>query len=164
MSHEFRIIQGCPCPKNIAPYIELVTQRAHAQVESIYRGDDARALLNKYGHHSQQQLYDATPTQRREWGILGTPNKPGQSTHELKSDDRAYPVLLGHNLAWWQQGFDVNDADAENCVIAAQHFGWHLWRPYPGSVEDHHLNFREKPKPGKYVLSIIKLRLTLPKS
>lgn len=163
--HEFRVIQGLPCPKNIAPYIAIVLNDAKAQANSIYRGDDARSILNRHGHHSQYQLYHATPAQRRAWGILGTPDRPGTSTHELKSDGRAYRRPVGADLAWWQQGFDVNDWQVAAVKAAANRHHWQLFQPYPTGAEHHHLNFRVEPKPHslKDRLRILRLRATLPR-
>lgn len=160
--HEFRVIQGSPVPKLIAPFIYIVTREAGATVNSIYRGDDARALLNKYGKHSQAQLYQMFLEGR------GSPaNPPGFSTHELKSDGVAFPqVPRGHDLPWYGMGFDVNDSDVARCIAIARRYGWTLFRPYPSGSEFHHLNFRFEPVPHSLGtrLRIARLRATLPKS
>ncbi len=39
--HDFRVIQGAPCPKNLAPYVAIVANDARATINSIYRGQDA---------------------------------------------------------------------------------------------------------------------------
>lgn len=41
----FRVIQGCPINARLAPYIELLRQEAHATINSLYRGEDAAAIL-----------------------------------------------------------------------------------------------------------------------
>lgn len=145
MKHEFRVYQHVPIPKNLAPYIKIVCDRSRATLNSCYRGEDAEFLLNKYGHSSQRQLYDGW--ERRLPGF-NPANPPGRSTHEQKSDGVAYPnVPAGHDLAWWQIGFDVNDSDVVRCIATARKFHWELWQPYPGGREFHHLNFRVEPKP-----------------
>lgn len=162
MAHEFRVINGCPCPKNIAPYIAIVLSDARASANSIYRGSDAEKILNAHGHSSQAQLFAGWEARRP--GFLPA-NPPGFSTHELKSDAAAYPnVPRGHDLPWWGQGFDVNDADVPHVITAAARYGWVLWRPYPTGSEFHHLNFKRQPKPTrKTAARIIRLRLTLPR-
>lgn len=168
--HQYRIIDTCPCPKLVAPYFYIVLHDAGATATSIWRGDDpvGQALENKYGHHSQKQLCLATPAERAAWGIMGTPNHWGQSTHELKSDGRAYPrIPLGAELDWWMQGLDADGGDqAERCIHAAAKHDWKLWRPYDTEAELHHLNFLEEPKPHTPLMAarIIKLRATLPRS
>lgn len=160
MSHDFRVIQGCPVPKNIAPYIAIVARDANATVNSIYRGHDAERILNAHGKHSQAQLYAMFLA-----GHGNPANPPGFSTHELKSDGVAYPrTPRGHDLLWWQQGFDVNDADVLRCIRAARSHGWFLWRPYSSGSEFHHLNFVRRPWPRpRTALRIVRLRRTLPR-
>jgi len=160
--HKFRVVQGCPCPINIAPYIEIVTQDAKAMVNSIYRGADAERLLNAHGHSSQRQLY--TGWIERRPGYLPA-NPPGFSTHELRSDGVAYPsVPRSAELPWWCQGFDVNDADVPHVKAAAARYGWEVWQPYSSGSEVHHLNFRRQPRPTRRTAArIVRLRLTLPR-
>lgn len=162
VKHDFRVYQGCAVPKNIAPYIAIVCDDAHAEVDSIYRGDDARQILNRHGKHTQFQLYHATPAQRRAWGVLGQPNKPGRSTHEQFSDAVAYAGPVGRSLAWWEIGFDVDAAAAGRVIAQARRHGWDLFRPYSSGAELHHLNFRKQPRPGpRTAARIIRLRRTL---
>lgn len=162
MSHDFCLVQGCPVAKSIAPYIAILATDAHATVNSIYRGADAERILNAHGHRSQAQLYRGW--QRRLPGFLAA-NPPGFSTHELKSDGVAYPsVPRGRALAWWQQGFDVNDSDTGRVIEQARAHGWVVWRPYPAGSEFHHLNFRRRPRPGwRTAARILRLRVTLPR-
>lgn len=159
MKHDFRTVQGCPVGRNLAPYIAIVVNDAHATVNSIYRGKDAEALLNRHGKHSQAQLYAMYLN-----GTGAPANQPGFSTHEQKSDGVAYTVPHGHDLGWWQVGFDVNDSDVDRCITAARRFGWILHRPYPSGSEFHHLNFKVQPHPTpRTALRILRLRATLPR-
>jgi hypothetical protein len=144
MRHEFRVVQGSPVPKNIAPYIALITDEAHAKVQSIYRGDDARSILNAHGKHSQRQLYDGWNKRRPGYAPA---NPPGYSTHEQKSDGVAYKTPRGRDLAWWQVGFDVNDSDVKRVIAAAKRHGWTVTQPYKSGSEYHHLNFAKQPRP-----------------
>jgi hypothetical protein len=167
VQHHFRVIQDCPCPAGIAPYIYVVTHAAHATVNSIYRGQDAAALLHKYGKHTQAELYDGY--QDGEPGFYPA-NPPGFSTHELKSDGVAYPNFpRGADLPWWCQGFDVNDSDVEHVEYQASLRGWELFRPYTSGVEYHHLNFKVQPHPDpkradSNLVRLNHLRDTLPRS
>jgi hypothetical protein len=159
MKHDFRVISGCPVGKNQGPYIAIILDDARAHVNSIYRGRDAEHILNRHGKHSQAQLYQMFLEGR------GNPaNPPGFSTHEQKSDGVAYGhIPRGHDLAWWQVGFDVNDRDVLNCMRAAGRHGWHLFRPYHSRSEFHHLNFISEPHPGHQADRITRLRNTLPR-
>lgn len=158
---EFRVIQGCPCNKWIAPYFAIVTADAHATVNSIYRGQDAARILHKHGHSTQAELY------RLYLEGKGNPaNPPGFSTHELRSDGVAYPSApRGSDLQWWQQGIDVNDDDIAHVRHQAVLHGWHMFQPYHSGTEFHHLNFRHKPRPTRHtVRRLWHLRRTLPRS
>src|ERR1700756_310391 len=107
------LIQKCPVYDDIAPYIAIVTQDAHATINSIFRGDPAAALLHKYGKHTQREIY-------WQWkhGLEPNPaNPPGFSSHELFSDGNPfYHVPRGGRLAWWPPGFDVNDSAIPNLI------------------------------------------------
>jgi hypothetical protein len=178
MRHQFRVIGGCPCPKNIAPYIAIVLKEARSPATSIYRGDDARHILNNHGKHSQRQLYEislnGSVAERERVGLPpegGGVNRPGRSTHELFSDGVAYPhISSGRPLFWWQEGFDVNASPdrplaVNRCKSAARSHGWDLFEPYPRGIEFHHLNFKEVPKPHtlRMKLRIIRVRAFLPR-
>jgi hypothetical protein len=150
----FRVIQGSPCNPFIASYFALLVNKAHATVNSIYRGQDAAEILHRHGKHTQAEIHQMYP---------GISNPPGRSTHELRSDGVAYPGFGGEKLSDWQQGIDVNDGDVDNMKWWARHYGWELFQPYSRGVEFHHLNFRHRPvSKGKVRMAIIRYRLTLP--
>jgi hypothetical protein len=156
------LVQGSPVYNDIGPYISILATDAKATVNSIFRGPAAQELLNAHGKHSQAQLYQGFID--REPGFLPA-NPPGFSTHELRSDGAAYPsVGRGDRLAWWQQGFDVNDSDVDRVIAQGHTHGWVLWRPYDSGSEFHHLNFRQRPGPGpRTIARIYRLRATLPR-
>lgn len=167
-AHEFRVIHGCPVPKLIAPYVDIVVSEARATLNSAYRGADAEWLLHKYGKHSQAELYDGFVHGRP--GFLPA-NPPGFSTHELKSDGsgeiaRIFRVRRGGDLPWWGLGFDVNDWETDRCIAVAAKHGWRLERPYPSGSEHHHLNFVAAPAPQSVAMRarVAWLRATLPRS
>jgi hypothetical protein len=153
----FRVIQGCPCNPTVAPYFALLVRDCDATVNSIYRGEDAKAILRRHGKSTQAELYRTLPP--------GVANPPGRSSHELRSDGRAFRGPVGRRLAWWEQGIDVNDADVPRMKAAARARGWTLVQHYPTGTEYHHLNFARRPKPmgPRTRLKIIALRARLPR-
>jgi hypothetical protein len=162
----FRVIDGCPVHEIIAPFIYVCLRDAHTTAASIYRGDDARAILNRHGKHSQYQLYHADAGERAAWGIEGEPDRPGESTHELYSDGAAYVHFAPRTrLDYWMQGFDVPTDASGRVMEAAKKHGWELFRPYHSGVEVHHLNFREQPKPHtkRMHLRLVAVRARLPR-
>lgn len=162
----FRVIDGCPCNPLIAPYFYIVLHRVGAIAESIYRGDDAAAILNRHGKHSQGQLFRAWERgEATKFGILGEPDRPGTSTHELRSDAVAYTGPIGRKLEWWQQGIDIDDAHVDAVIrVARDEHGWEMHRPYASGAEHHHVNFRSRPVArGTTRLRVIQLRATLPR-
>lgn len=157
----FRTIQGSAVHVDICPYIAIVVNDAHATVNSIYRGQDAAAILHKHGKSTQAELYQLFLQGR------GNPaNSPGHSTHELRSDAAAYPgVPYGQPLPWWCQGFDVNDSDVYRVIAAGRRYGWRIWQPYPSSSEFHHLNFAVQPHPTPRTRArILRIRAFYPRS
>jgi hypothetical protein len=152
----FVVIQGCPSNPAIGPYFALLAKWSNATVNSIYRGDDAKAILHAHGKHTQRELFETLPA--------GTANPPGRSTHELRSDGVPYAGPIGRKLEWWQQGIDVNDGDVARMILHAKRHGWDLFQPYKSGVEFHHLNFRSRPKSHSFDrVQIIRLRATLPR-
>lgn len=135
-------IAGCPCPRELAPFVREVVRRTGVAPVTIYRGDDAEALriLHANGKHSQRELYDAA-LRGEGWrfGIRGTPNPPGQSTHELRSDGRAFPGPVGRALPEIQCGMDwplwaISHVKAEFAKLGCRPI-----HPYPGTTEAHHI-------------------------
>lgn len=168
---EFLVIDGRPCPEMVAPYVYLVLRRARQTATAIYRGDDpaARPIIHAHGGHTQRELANATPAQRLAWGVEGTPNRPGFSEHELKSDGEANPhVPAGHDLEPWQVGIDSgsdSEHDKRAIVEAARHYGWRVRHPYSAGIEGHHWCFATQPKPRSLAQRalIIAVRHRLPK-
>jgi hypothetical protein len=171
LRRRYVVIDGCPCNDLIAPYIKIVLEDAGQHAAAIYRGDDpaARPILHAHGKHTQRELANASPAQRRAWGIEGTPNPPGRSQHELKSDGVANPhVPPGEDLELWQQGVDSgNDTEHDKAavVLAARRHGWHVKHPYNSAVEGHHWCFATRPRPHglRMRLRVARLRRSLPR-
>lgn len=154
---KFRIIDGCPCPEDIAPYIYLVLHRAGQQAASIYRGEDAKALLHAHGKHTQAEIHQMFPA---------ISNPPGFSEHELRSDGGPGKPPPRAVLPSWMQGVDSggNDNASKHAIeAAAAHYGWVVVHPYSRGVEGHHWRFAKQPRPTSHVhaahISLIRHRL-----
>lgn len=155
----FSIVDGCPVPRSIAPYVYLVLREAGQQASSIYRGEDARALLHAHGKHTQAEIHEMMPA---------ISNPAGRSQHELRSDGIGNAGPLGRRLRRWQVGVDsgANDeASKARVTHAAAHYGWRVRHPYSRGVEGHHWCFSRRPRPHglRMRARIIHLRRTLPR-
>jgi hypothetical protein len=154
------IVDGCPCPASVAPYVHLVLREAGQTASSIYRGEDAKKLLHAHGKMTQAEIHRAMPN---------ISNPPGLSQHELRSDGVGTPnVPRGGKLHAWQVGVDAgtNDRSAQDRITqAAKRFGWHVRHPYSRGAEGHHWQFATRPKPKglRQRARIIRLRATLPR-
>lgn len=154
---KYLIIDGCPVPYMVAPYVHELLLVAGQSANSIYRGTDAAKQLGHYGKHDQAWLYANLPA--------GQANPPGQSTHELYSDGVAYPhYARGERLPeTWMVGVDSGSNtlhDRQAIQHAATHLGYDVFHPYAAGVEMHHWNFRTRPK-SKNPAKIIWLRTKL---
>lgn len=138
---KFRIIDGCPCPASVAPYVYVVLRGVRQQANSIYRGEDAAGLLHRHGKMTQAEIHRRYPT---------ISNPPGRSSHELRSDGVCRPGPVGRRLEEWQVGIDSGtDSQADRLAVEreARKHGWVVEHPYQRSVEAHHWQFRSKPRP-----------------
>jgi lysozyme len=135
---KYLLVDGCPCPYDIAPYVARVLRKAKQAANSIYRGDDAAVLLHAHGKHTQAEIHQMYPA---------ISNPPGRSSHELRGDGTV--GADGQHLPTWQVGVDSGSdspADAAAVEAAARSYGWTIHHPYSRGVERHHWNFREQPK------------------
>lgn len=152
----FLIVDQCPAPRSIAPYIYLVIRRADQAASSIYRGEDAKTLLHKHGKRTQAEIHRDLPA---------ISNPAGQSQHECRSDGNANPGPVGRVLEEWEVGVDSGGDDAlskARIEAAADHYGWRARHPYSRGVEGHHWCFAERPKAtGALRARVIGVRLVL---
>lgn len=141
---KYVVVQNCPVPRQLAPFLKQLLKETNSTLNSCYRGEEAKALLHKLGKHTQKELYDGYKA-----GLPGyyPANPPGYSTHELRNDGTAYSQWpRGAKIPWWACGIDVNDSDVLKMVAAAKRHGWQVSQTYPGSSSEyHHLNFRKPP-------------------
>lgn len=159
---KLRVIDGCPVPASIAPYIAIVLADAGQSATSILRSDgpNVRRILHAHGKRTQAEIHVELPA---------ISNPPGYSEHELRSDGNdGSGVPRGGELPEWMVGVDsgTNDAAAQARVTAAAHrHGWHVVHPYKRGVEGHHWRFAHRPRPHSHRmrLRILHKRLTLPR-
>ena len=137
MASKYVYVDDCPCPRQLAPILLEIKKETGVSFNSIYRGTDARAMLNAKGKKDQAWLYANLPR--------GVANPPGVSTHELRNDGVAYKGWRGMPLRFWQCGLDINGS--QTFVRAAAKHGFVATITYPtSSAERHHVNFRKEPK------------------
>lgn len=146
---KYVLVDCCPVPAKLAPVIREVKRVSGQTLISCYRADDARALLEQCGKKSQAQLYYGWVHRLPGYNPA---NPPGRSTHELRSDARAYRLPAGTRLAYWMVGQDWTNAGG--VVKAYARLGYTASVTYPGDPREyHHVNLRKKP-----IFSIWKIR------
>src|SRR6266511_5812273 len=132
-------VAGCPCPAELAPFVRTVMRRTGSAPVTIYRGSEPEALrvLHAHGRHSQAEL-------RRAWeegrgaalGIRGVPDLPGQSTHELRSDGRAFPGPVGRELDPIQCGMDWPIPAIDRVMAELRRLGCDPSHPYGSATTE----------------------------
>jgi hypothetical protein len=152
-----RVIDGCPVPASIAPYVYLVLRDAKQTANSIYRGEDAKAVLHAHGKRTQAEIHRDLPA---------ISNPPGFSSHELRGDGVTGP--RGERLPEWAIGVDSGSdtqASMHALAAAAGRRGWTIWHPYKRGVEAHHWSFRRRPRPRgpKQLAHLVAARARLPR-
>lgn len=130
---------GTPVFRGLA--LMLADAREHGWTGTLTSADRRKGVAERYGKRSQWWLYMAYWV----WHLAGTnpANRPGQSTHELRSDGVAYRGPVGRPLAWWQLGMDLTESD--HALEVLQRRGYKAFRPYTSGSEAHHLNLRRSP-------------------
>lgn len=135
---KYLLVDGCPVPYDVAPYIARILKKAGQSANSIYRGDDAAVLLHAHGKHTQAEIHKLYPT---------ISNPPGRSSHELRGDGTV--GSLGERLPTWRVGVDSGSdsaASRDAITTAARELGYSVEHPYSRGVEAHHWNLSKKPK------------------
>lgn len=113
----------------------------HGWTGRVNSADRRKGVPERYGKLSQYALYVGWLAGKAGYAPA---NKPGRSTHELRSDSVAYRGPVGRPLAWWQLGLDVTDADTLLRVL--NKLGYKAFRPYSSGSEAHHINLRQSPR------------------
>ncbi len=57
MTHHFVMVQNCPVPVRLAPFLRTILAESGAVLNSAYRGEDVAALLHSVGKHTQKELW-----------------------------------------------------------------------------------------------------------
>jgi hypothetical protein len=141
-----------PVPYKLEATVEQICAESGTWINSALRTQAAVNYARARGAQlsSQAELYYGF--------VAGLPgynpaNPPGKSTHERRSDGVAYPrIPAGLPLRFWMCGLDVGGpgssrANAEAFCAAARRHGWIATITYPTSpLEQHHVNFRKKPR------------------
>jgi len=137
-------VQGCPVPRQLAAVIQPSLAATGAMLISCYRGSDPQgaAILHVHGKHTQEQLYEGW---LRRLPGFNPANRPGTSTHELRSDSIAYPGPTGRKLEWWQCGMDIDDGHVDAFIRSLAGRGVNAHRPYGFGAEYHHVNLKTLP-------------------
>lgn len=130
---------GTPTMRGLA--LVLQDCRDHGWRGHLSSSDRRRGVAERYGKLSQYALYVAYWV--KHLAGYAPANRPGQSTHELRSDGHAYRGPVGRPLAWWQLGLDVSE-DAQ-LVRIARRLGYDLRHPYRSGAEAHHVNLYANP-------------------
>jgi len=113
--------------------------------------DRRSGFAERYGKASQPRLFSCYGSRLRTGRCPSScpscnpANRPGRSTHELRSDGVAYRGPVGRQLAWWQLGLDLSDVDELLRVLAR--LGYRARRPYRSGAEAQHVNFSASPGP-----------------
>ncbi|MGN6189751.1 MAG: glycoside hydrolase family protein [Conexibacter sp.] len=132
-------VAGCPCPAELAPFVRTVMRRTGVAPVTIYRGSepDALAILHAHGKHSQAELRAAWEQGRAaQLGIRGIPDMPGQSTHELRSDGRAFPGPIGRVLDPIQCGMDWPIPAIDHVMAELNRLGCRPIHPYGSATTE----------------------------
>lgn len=140
----FVVIDRCPVPSELAELVTLLKHdRPHAQLQSCYRGEDAKTLLHANGKHTQAEVF-----QLHAQGVpgFGPANPPDRGSHLLLGDGAF--GRLHEKLDPRQCGMDWNDAEIARLIDAAKARGWALVRPYSSQSEYHHLCAKDWPALG----------------
>jgi len=118
---------------------------------ALNSGDRRAGYAERYGKASQAKLYSCDQSRRRTGRCPSTcpscnpANRPGRSSHELRSDGAAFRGPIGRQLAWWELGLDCSDTD--RLLATLRRLGYTVRRPYSSPSEAHHINFTGNPGP-----------------
>jgi hypothetical protein len=156
---QFRVIDGCPCPASIAPYVYIVLRDAGQTASSIYRGADAAALLHAHGKSTQAEIHLQLPRS-------ATP--PGSPSTSFAATARA--TRTSRAAARCRSGRSASTPAATTRLQGAHRVGGAQERlegppPLRPGRRRAPLVFRDRPRPRglKQRARIIHLRATLPR-
>lgn len=137
MSHHLVVVGDCACPVEIAEFVSVIMQRTHSKPNSLYRGDDALALLHRYGKHTQRELYNGYNSSPRPSWAKYPANPPDKGSHILLGD--AIFGKLHEPLDPRSCGQDWNDELIPQILKLGSVLGWDLVQLYKTGSEYHHV-------------------------
>lgn len=132
----------------------LLRAREHGWSGTLQSSDRRQGIAEQYGKRSQAALFHCFEQSRTLHrcpvecaGNCNAANRPGQSSHELRSDGSAFGKRgAGAALAWWELGLDTSDTAELLHVLGL--LGYDARLTYPGNPhEAHHINFDADPGP-----------------
>ena len=122
----------------------------------VSSGDRRKGVAERFGHMSQQALWDCFQAKVRTGvcpahchGNCLPANRPGFSSHELRSDGMAfYKAPRGAKIADYMLGLDCEapgTGSAARLVAWLNSHGYHAARIYHTTAEAHHFSFSKSP-------------------
>ena len=129
---------GSPVFRGLA--LMLGDARRHGWGGRLNSADRRKGVAERYGKMSQAKLYAGWIAHKAGFNPA---NRPGRSTHELRSDAVAYRGPIGRPLSWYCLGLDVSDSS--DLLYVLNRLGYKAFRPYKVGSEVHHLNLRVSP-------------------
>jgi hypothetical protein len=131
MALTLEVIDGCACPRQLVPFLEMLKRDTGVVYNSLYRGEDAAAILHKHGKHTQAELFKSMHG-------VGV-NPPDRGSHVLRGDGTE--GKLHAPLDPMRCGIDVDDGQVLRMIGAAPRRGIRMKQTYPNSrAEFHHAN------------------------
>jgi lysozyme len=128
----------------------LLRAREQGWSGTLLRSDRREGVAERFGKRSQASLFrcfqraieiGSCPPSCA--GSCNPANRPGQSSHEQRSDASAFPGPVGRELQWYELGLDVSAAP--ELVDVLHRLGYAAHRPYSSPREAHHVNFQADP-------------------
>ena len=106
----------------------LLLAREHGWTGQLNSSDRRKGVAERFGKKSQATLFVCAQALKNTGrcpsscsGDCNPANKPGQSSHELRSDASAFPGPVGRKLKWFELGLDITDH--QGALDALHHLG-----------------------------------------
>lgn len=131
----------------------LLLAREQGWSGRLNSSDRRKGVAERFGKKSQATLFACSQARIQTGrcpascgGDCLPANRPGQSSHELRSDATGFPGPVGRQLQWFELGLDVDDH--AGLLQALARLGYNARQTYPHSnSEAHHINFNASPGP-----------------
>jgi len=121
----------------------LLDARSNGWPGILNSADRREGVAERFGKMSQAKLYQCSISCTPDcYGNCNPANPPTQGTHLLLGDGTVGRV--GEQLEKWRLGLDTSYADELRRVLSD--LGYHAYRPYSDSREQHHTNLTRNPR------------------